>query len=235
MSNIYLIDFDKHLFEKGIKENFFYRRYCDDILVVCDSDKAKKIQEYIINIVANDYHLEIQNKKVELTEFRKNSAKKIRAFDKKKQLKNKVEETDINNEIKYYKSLQYLGFEYNGQKIYIRASSLSRYFRKMSGRIIKTIVMAYSNKSKDDKIKKKQILERYSHLGNRNFTTYAYNASKEFYTNKKGIKKEGMNSTAIKKQLANHFSILHDKLESKNNQRFRYKEYKGKATRKKKL
>ena len=95
--------------------------------------------------------------------------------------------------------------------------------------------MAYSDNGKDNKIWKKQIFERYSHLGNRNFLTYAYNASKEFYKNSKDEEKEGMNSPAIRKQLSRHFTILVNTLSAKNNQRFLYKEYKGKAKKRKKV
>lgn len=229
LSNIYLIDFDKYLNEKAKIDGFFYRRYCDDILIVCDSDKAEILQKEIIKKIDEDCHLEIQDSKVELTEFRLNSKGQFRAFNKKRQIKAGLTSTNSINEKLFYKSLQYLGFEYNGQNIFIRSSSLSRYFRKMKGRIIKTVVMAYSDNGKDTMIWKNQIFERYSHLGHRNFLTYAYNASKEFYENRNKEKKEGMNSHSIRKQLSRHSMILAKTLSSKNQNRFEYKAYKGKA------
>ena len=93
----------------------------------------------------------------------------------------------------------------------------------MKGRIIKSIVMSYSDKSKKDKILKKQIFERYSHLGKRNFLSYAINSSKEFYSNSKGDKKEGMNSLSIKRQLTSHFSIMEQCIEDKSFQRYELK------------
>ncbi|MES2655446.1 MAG: antiviral reverse transcriptase Drt2 [Bacteroidota bacterium] len=235
LSNIYLIDFDKDLNKKAKNEGFYYRRYCDDILIVCDSDRAEELQEFAIEKINKEYLLTIQNKKVEITEFRANSKNELRAFNKKKELQNGIKTTDKLNEKFYYKSLQYLGFEFNGQNIFIRTSSLSRYFRKMKGRIIKTVVMAYSKNGKDDKIWKRQIFERYTHLGKRNFLTYAYNAAKSQYTNSKNETKIGMDSSSIKKQLARHIDILKKTLGKKNNQRFLYKEYKGKASIRKKI
>jgi len=223
LSNIYLIDFDKDLNEKAKKEGFVYYRYCDDILIVCESDKAELLQKYAIRKIADEYHLEIQSKKVELTEFRANSKGKIRAFNKKKQIENNTSNTTAINEKLYYKSLQYLGFEFNGQNIFIRSSSLSHYFRKMKARIVKTVSMAYSNKSVSDKIFKEQLFQRYSHLGKRNFITYAYNASKFDYSNSRGEVKEGMDSKAIKKQLSRHFDILIRTLQGKNIQRYIWK------------
>ncbi len=233
LSNIYLIDFDKDMYERGRQNGFFYRRYCDDIIIICDSEVADQLQKEIIDKIDDEYYLKIQDKKVELTEFRPNSKNIIRAFNKKKQNHKGILSTNVNTEKMYYKSFQYLGFEYNGQNIYIRPSSLSRYFRKMKGRIIKTIVMSYSDKSKSDSIWKKQIFERYSHLGNRNFLTYAYNSSKELYKNKKGEMKIGMNSPSIRKQLSRHFDILKQTLNAKNDQRFSHKKLKGGTVKKK--
>jgi hypothetical protein len=228
LSNVYLIDFDKDLEEKARQENFSYYRYCDDILIICDSEKAEELQKFTIDKIKNEYFLEIQNKKVELTEFRPNSKGKIRAFNKKKQIKNNISSTNQKNESLYYKSLQYLGFEFNGQDIFIRSSSLSRYFRKMKARIVKTISMAYSDNTKSEKIWKDQIFTRYTHLGKRNFITYAYKAAKENYSNTKGEIKPGMNSLAIKRQLSRHFSILMQTLDDKNNHRYLWKQKKGK-------
>lgn len=221
LSNIYLIDFDNWLKEKSSEFDFAYRRYCDDIIIICNTEDVKSINDKLVDEIEK-YKVKIQSKKTELIEFQVNSKGKVRAFNKNKILKNN---TYINsqNEQQYYKNLQYLGFEFNGQNIYIRPGSLSRYFRKMKARIVKSIMMAYSDNSKHDKILKKQILERYSHLGKRNFLSYAINSSKDIYLNSKGDKKEGMNSLSIKKQLTSHFSILEKQIFDKSSQRYEYK------------
>ncbi len=233
LSNVYLIDFDNDLNDKAEKEGFFYRRYCDDILIVCDSSQAQALQKFTIDKISKEYFLEIQDKKVELTEFRNNSKGVLRAFNKKKLLKDGIVSTNSTNEQFYYKNLQYLGFEFNGKDIFIRSSSLSRYFRKMKGRIVKTVMMAYSKNGKDDKIWKEQMFNRYTHLGKRNFLTYAYNASKEKYRNSNNEEKDGMNSPAIRKQVSRHVTILQNALTQKNNQRFEYKVFKKKVKTKK--
>lgn len=221
LSNIYLIDFDNWLKEQSIILDFTYRRYCDDIIIICNVADAKKINKKLVQEIEK-YKVTIQNKKTELIEFKANSKGVIRAFNKTKIYKNNAT-INNQNEQQYYKNLQYLGFEFNGQNIYIRPGSLSRYFRKMKGRIIKSIVMSYSDKSKKNKVLKKQIFERYSHLGKRNFLSYAINSSKEFYSNSKGVKKEGMNSMSIKRQLISHFSILEKCIDNKSFQRYELK------------
>lgn len=221
LSNIYLIDFDNWLKEQSIKLDFTYRRYCDDIIIICNTSDATDINKKLVEEIEK-YKVTIQSKKTELIEFKANSKGVIRAFNKSKIIKNNAT-INSQNEQQYYKNLQYLGFEFNGQNIYIRPGSISRYFRKMKGRIIKSIMMSYSDKSKKDKILKKQIFERYSHLGKRNFLSYAINSSKEFYTNSKGVKKEGMNSLSIKRQLTSHFSILEHYIKDKSYQRYELK------------
>jgi len=217
LSNIYLIDFDKFLKKMSKELGFIYRRYCDDLLIICRSKMAGELEELVMDEIAK-YNLTIQKEKNELTEFRQNSTGQIRAFDRRK-IEEKSEVLNPENEEKYYTKLQYLGFEFDGQRTYIRSSSLSRYFRKMRGRIVKTVMMANSPNSKSDKIFRKQLLHKYSHLGKRNFLTYAYNAASEFYTNSDGDIKEGMNSSSIRKQVSRHMEILKGELEKTDAQR----------------
>ena len=218
LSNIYLIDFDEWLFNLGRKNNFKYYRYCDDLLIICNTAEAKKINELVLQEIKK-YRLVIQDKKTEYLEFKYNSKNKLRSFNQKK-IHNESVQLTLDNEQRYYKNLQYLGFEFNGQNIYIRPGSLSRYFRKMKGRIVKTVMMSYSRYGKSDKIFKKQLYERYSHLGKRNFLSYARNAAKKTYKNSKGVVYEGMDSKSIKRQLSAHFGIIEREVIKTSNQRY---------------
>lgn len=211
LSNIYLIDFDEFISKKAHEMGFTYRRYCDDLLLICSTDQAKDLEELVMEEIGK-YNLTIQPEKTEVTLFAENSKGEIRAFDQRK-----IDETetvlDSEYEEEFYTKLQYLGFEFDGQRVYIRSSSLSRYFRKMKGRIVKTVMMANSPKKKSNKIFRQQLLHKYSHLGQRNFLTYAHNAANEFYKNSDGDVKEGMNSPSIRKQVSRHMDILEGELE----------------------
>ena len=218
LSNIYLIDFDEYLRELELKFGFNYRRYCDDLIVVCPISKANEIKDIIIKEISDKYKLVIQDRKTEIVDFKPNEKGIIRGFkrqyDKGTNLFN-----SLDNKASNYKNLQYLGFEFNGQKTYIRSGSLSRYFRKMKGRIVKSVMMAYSKNSKSSVINKQQIYHRYSHLGKRNFLQYAYNASKKYYKNSEGIKREGLDSPSIKRQISAHFSIIEQEIRKTSEQR----------------
>ncbi len=143
----------------------------------------------------------------------------IRAFNLRKIATERPSQLNSSNEQLYYKSLQYLGFEFTGQKILIRNSSVSRYFRKMRARIVKSVGMAYGASGYSDGVFKEKIFYRYTHLGKRNFLHYAYLASQKFYKVKKGIK-EGLDSPAIKNQLSRHFKIIYKSLLIKNKKGF---------------
>ena len=215
LSNIYLIDFDKWLYELSQKLGFHYFRYCDDLLIVCKAEDTKNLNETIVNEIKGKYKLTIQAKKTELIEFRPNSKGAIRSFNIKTSVKKPISAVE---EQKLYKNLQYLGFEFNGENIYIRPGSLSRYFRKAKGRISKTVMMAYGKRSKKDKISTKQLYFRYSHFGERNFITYAQNAARKEYTSSVGITREGMDSPSIRRQLSAHFGIIEQVLKNKSYQ-----------------
>lgn len=222
LSNIYLADFDKKIFEKGQKEGFVYRRYCDDLLIICKPEHVNNLKNYLIDLIHNDYNLIIQNRKTDVIDFIPSPSGQMRSY--RREFDSKTETfNSLPNEDKNFKNLQYLGFEFNGKSIYIRPGSLSRYFRKMKARIAKSVSMAYSENSKSDAIFKQQIFSRYSHLGKRNFLSYVNNASKRYYTNSAGERKDGMDSPSIKRQIAAHMRILKHEIEKTSEQRAKQK------------
>jgi len=215
LSNIYLIDFDEYLNSLAKSEGFYYKRYCDDIMIICKSDNVDDIKRTLSEELNQKYRLKINDRKTEIVDFRVDNKGKLRSFN---HLKATQGLTSPSSTYANYKNLQYLGFEFNGQNVYIRPSSLSRYFRKMKNRITKTIIMAYSSKSKSQRIFKQQLFHRYSHLGTRNFLSYAINASKKCYKNSEGIVKEGFDSLSIRRQVSSHFSILQNEISKTSGQ-----------------
>lgn len=217
LSNIYLADFDKAIFEKSQREDFVYRRYCDDLLVICKPDQVNELKNYLMDLINKEYKLTIQDRKSVVIDFKPSTSGKIKSYRRDYNEKSKVFDSFPTNDM-YFKNLQYLGFEFNGQNIYLRPASLSRYFRKMKARIVKSVSMAYSKNSKSDTIFKQQIYSRYSHLGKRNFLTYANNASKKYYVNSKGDRKDGMNSPSIRRQISAHMRIIKQEIEKTSEQ-----------------
>jgi hypothetical protein len=229
LSNVYLIDFDKELCRKAQEVGFLYRRYCDDILVVCDTEKAEELKTFIVDLICKAFFLTIQDRKVDITDFFQNSKGQIRAFNRKKVKELHLSTITAIDEKYVCKPLQYLGFEFDGQNIRIRSSSLSRYFRKMKARLDKTVSMSYSPNAKSNHIFMRQIFERYTHLGKRNFLAYAYRAASKEYTSADGVVRPCMDSPAIRRQVRRHMLLLMRSLYVKNRLRYKLMVAKGKA------
>ncbi len=186
LSNIYMIEFDIRTKQEidGLKG--IYRRYCDDIIVVVDTKDAAQARRFILGEIKR-YHLEINDSKTEVTYFKKDSKGELRAY----------------NDKAGYHNLQYLGFEFNGLNAYIRSSSMSRYFKRMTSRIRENLKAAYGKNSIGDTVFRKKLHNRYTEKGTRNFITYAERAM------------EHMQSDTIKKQYKNSIKKVKAKFEKK--------------------
>ena len=88
-----------------------------------------------------------------------------------------------------FRNLQYLGFEFNGENIYIRASSISRYKRRIASEIRECLKAANGSNSISNIVFKKKLLKKFSSKGKRNFISYAIRSANDI-----------MNSKAIRKQ-----------------------------------
>lgn len=206
LSNVYLIEFDLHMSNLCNSMGSIYRRYCDDILIVCKTKDVKFLHNRLR--LQLEYHgLKVQPSKTEIIDFRRID-KELKAFDGK-----------LKDSSSKLKKLQYLGFEFDGERTYIRPGSLSTYFRKMKAGIRNTILKVYGQRSATHKILTKDLLERYSHTGKNNFIAYAYRAASLKYG--RGTKlHSGLNSPTIKRQLSRHFDILLKEIQKENGQRY---------------
>ncbi|OGU79317.1 MAG: hypothetical protein A2W11_03065 [Ignavibacteria bacterium RBG_16_35_7] len=184
LSNIYMIDFDIQIKNKIEKLNGYYRRYSDDLIILCPPGNSEEIKNYIIDSIKSISKLEINPDKTSVVIFTKNAENRLSASDEN------AKPT----------SLQYLGFEFNGENLFIRSSSVSRYYRKMARGVKKAKIQSKYSKSNKSKVFKRKLYRLYSHLGKRNFISYAYRSSI--------ITK----SLTIKKQLSKHWFKLHQKI-----------------------
>jgi len=216
LSNIYLFEFDLKIFKKVVTDfNGLYRRYSDDILIICNPENYKEINDYICSIIA-EYKLEIQKSKTKINYFKK-EAENHEVFE-------------MLDEILIPKiPLQYLGFEFDGKRTLIKSASLAKYYRGMKSLInlkarraglVKEKNTNTSKFIKNDELEeninskkrsmiasksqylggiifRKKIYKRFSHYGKSNFISYAIRAADII-----------MNEPAIRKQVAKHWKKL---------------------------
>jgi hypothetical protein len=163
LSNIYLIDFDKIILEEACNKGALYRRYCDDLLLVCKEEDWQYFQELITTTI-REYEVVVNQDKTEVTFFKHYKDATFRGFD-------------ITGK---FKNLQYLGFEFNGENRYIRSSSMSRYYQKMTSKARQVVEDAYCEDfGQQDFLFKKKLLEIYSSHGKKNFISYGYRAGND--------------------------------------------------------
>lgn len=186
LSNIYMFEFDKIIQSKMKTINGVYRRYSDDIIILCSTKYISVVENYIIESINKLTSLDINPSKTTKTFFIKDNNGPMQCKS----------ENGVNSH------LQYLGFDFNGDSILVRSSSLSRYYRKLNRRLKKITVQQKNSKSNKTKIFKKKLFSLYSHLGKRNFISYAFRAA------------EITNSDAIKRQVSRHWTKLNKKIKT---------------------
>lgn len=200
LSNIYMLDFDKNIKNYLSKLNASYYRYCDDILIICDSDLGMKIALESEKRI-KQLKVQIHPDKTKRVYFQDG----LHIYDKPHMSR---------------ESLQYLGFTYDGKKILLRDTGLAQYHHKASKAIRMTnkkfLKINESRIKRDDlplQLNKKHIYRRFSYIGKRNYISYALKAAKI------------MNEPSINKQIKSHWKRLQAKIklhEEFNNEYFIY-------------
>jgi len=194
LSNIYMFEFDKAMHAAATACGGFYRRYCDDIMLIVPPEHADAVEAVAMNFIQL-LKLNINSDKTNVVNFPQS-----------------VTQPALNGE-----ELQYLGFVFDGTAKRIRNSSLLRYYSKMrcGVHLAKQTQRKHNRKERKlgqqlTSLRKRQLHIRYSYLAKRrvyrlegksantkeNFITYAIRAS--------GI----MHAPEIKRQIRNHWPKL---------------------------
>lgn len=160
LSNIYMLDFDCAIAEVAREAGAYYCRYCDDILVVCDTDNIVDFED-LIRRELGKLKLDINEQKTDKARYRVSKEK-----------------------VYCDRAIQYLGFLFDGESVFLRSASLARYSERMR----RGVHLAKKTKKKYNKMRvkrgeairrlyKKKLYARYSHLGRRNFVRYGLRAA----------------------------------------------------------
>ena len=157
LANIYLLDFDVAAREHVKAVGGTYFRYSDDILIVAPVDAASaRVLEKKVRDLIRDFgrKLLIKEKKSYILEFRRSGNRQTfgvvfdgqapaeaakRAItdllDRQIDLSTKEAKAEIakatKNARKTLNGLEYLGFRYDGRKVYVRDSTMSNLWRKI--------------------------------------------------------------------------------------------------------
>ena len=123
LANLYLLEFDKEVL-KTVVDGFggFYRRYSDDIMVICKPEQADDTEKFILDEIIKS-HVKISTEKTEKYLFK---------YFQISPRKNKLTSILLSkNSSAIGKPLTYLGFEFYGEKTLIKSSNLAKFYRRM--------------------------------------------------------------------------------------------------------
>lgn len=215
LANMYMLPFDEKVNKEINKIGGLYRRYSDDIVVICDSSHKQLIIDFLEDSVKKISKLQIQSSKTQVFLFQYQHDK----ISCLQEWKGKTNKNSIN------RNFEYLGFSFDGEYTYLKTSSLARYYRKMklSVRRAKHYRNRINNSSRGE-IFRRRLYKQYSYIGAKrskkyqrvagttnvwrqtssynwgNFITYAKLASKTLDNNK------------IDSQIKNHWKNLNNEI-----------------------
>jgi hypothetical protein len=123
LANIYMLDFDRLMLEEVVrKRNGYYRRYSDDIVIVCDKQHFDKIKNLVQEQICNCL-LRISTAKTEVSFF---ESKKV-GKGERLQVSRILQDGTLRENVPF----NYLGFEFYGYQTLIKSSNLSKFYRRM--------------------------------------------------------------------------------------------------------
>lgn len=232
LANLYMLAFDKAML-KEIVEPFkaFYRRYSDDIIIVCDTKDYLGIKSFVLTEIQKS-QLTISGEKTEICFFTYQNGKLC--------VEREITTSEGKTILKPNMPLVYLGFEFYGHKTLIKSTNVAKFYRRMKKAIkakvnfAKKSMLKQGREETDFILFERKLKRIYTHLGARSRkwrttkTVYKLDeteqrwkpkrisktANKEIYKEYRGntlayVYRAGriMNEPAIRKQFKRHFKI----------------------------
>lgn len=156
LANIYMLEFDQVLQEKitSCEIGGFYQRYSDDLIVICNQKHEDEILQLLRVKIYELVNLEIHPDKTRLYRF-ENIKGKFWGFEVDEKTK----------EYNYNKTLEYLGFSYDGNRVLIKTAGFSKFHRAMKRSLRKSTSLAKYSKNPDKRIFKSRLYKRFTHIG----------------------------------------------------------------------
>ena len=167
-SNVYLLDLDKRIKDFATSQGGFYRRYCDDFIVVLPDNGVERFvlqAQKILRLIDEIPNLTLQPQKAKAYHF---------STDHVKNCSNAIfPEYQDGSDL-----INYLGFSFDGSTISIRQKTIAKYYRRMY-RKADTIVAHGGVSPSGKRIPRSTVYRYYSKYGkNENVNTGNLSSSK---------------------------------------------------------
>lgn len=154
LANIYMLDFDQEIADYISSIRGFYQRYSDDLIIICEQIYEDEVTNLIRSKIETLVHLKIEPNKTKLFHFENlNGVFTGFEIDEKSKLPN------------YNKTLEYLGFSFDGQRVLIKTSGFSKFYRSMKSAFKKSTSLALYSKNPDKSLFKSRLYRRFTFRG----------------------------------------------------------------------
>jgi hypothetical protein len=123
LANLYLLEFDKAVLNFVVTgRQGYYRRYSDDIIIICKEDQRVAMIDFLSHTLENGSKVTISPEKTEQYYFTSETIGH-----------ETVVRSHLLKDCSLYpdRPLTYLGFEYYGYKTLIKSANLSKFYRRM--------------------------------------------------------------------------------------------------------
>lgn len=209
LANIYLLHFDKKINDFVTSTKGFYRRYSDDMVVICKLSEVDDIESLFYSEIKN-YKLEIQPQKTQKFIFERFGS----------ELKCGQQ---FGGTINPNKNLIYLGFEYDGKRVLLKSASLAGFYRKMKRSIRRA---KYYSRIHKKEIFKRRLYKKFTFRGAKKYKIYVWDKNDKVFKiseqqnwgNFLSYAKKAANiieDNSIKNQIKNHWNLFHNELKNK--------------------
>lgn len=152
LSNVYMIDFDRKIFDFIKKLNGLYLRYSDDFIIILPSTATITLDElktYVHGVVYETEHLTLEENKTQLYSYIKSNNEII---------------NNSNPNHPFTSHIDYLGFIFNGNEVTLRPKTISKYYYRMY-RKLNHIVRCGGITKFDNIISCKNLYQKYTQKG----------------------------------------------------------------------
>ncbi|MHB1105018.1 MAG: reverse transcriptase domain-containing protein [Lutibacter sp.] len=160
LANIYMLDFDQEVQDFADNVNGYYQRYSDDLILIVPRENEHEAIRQLRELVDDKVKLEIQSEKTKVYHFQE-----VEGIFKGYEVDEETGEPKN-------KTLEYLGFEYNGQRALIKTAGYSKFNRSMKRSFKRATSLAINAKSTDDKIHKNSLFKRFTYKGSKRRMIY---------------------------------------------------------------
>ncbi len=195
-ANMSMLEFDTAVHMVVSVAGGSYRRYSDDILILCPPEHVANLE------VAIRQALTVHTKTLSLN------------GDKREEVRFALTGPNLGPSppATVARPLQYLGFTFDGYKVCIRGGTVSRYYRRMASSVGVAKARAWLVKDGKlngrDVVHKREVLASHSHLGTRSFVSSYAKISAE--------KMGPLGADSIRHQLSRHMDVLNRRLGDKD-------------------